>query len=206
MANRIGRPTVKQPGDKKGRLTLICTETNLGRRGWRCKCDCGNDSFVRFDSLKSTNSCGCIRIEKGKQKKTHGMINTPAYNVWAGMKKRCLNEKNPNYYNYGGRGITVSSEWMNFENFFADMGHPEPGMQLDRIDNNAGYSKENCRWATPKQNARNKRTNVVHDGLTFAEAAEISGHSIQVIHWRITKLGMTIQEAMNTPKLRKRSK
>lgn len=206
MANRIGRPPARKPGDVKGRLTLIETITDNDRRGWLCQCKCGKKTFVRFDSLKSTNSCGCIRTELGKQKRTHGLIKTKAYNVWSAMKKRCLNTTSQSYRNYGGRGITVCAEWLSFENFYKDMGDPPDGYQLDRIDNEKGYFAENCRWATCKQNSNNRRTNVFKDGITLAQAADQSGHSIQVIHWRINKLGMSMSDAMNTPKLRKRSK
>lgn len=201
MVNRIRR----EAGDTHGRLTLIRTAKGCnGIGGWVCKCSCGNECFVRFDSMRSTQSCGCLRKEKGEAKATHGARNTRAYYAWSAMKQRCFNPNHAAYHNYGGRGITVCEAWMDFNNFLRDMGQPPTRAELDRTDNEKGYSPENCKWVTKKQNANNRRTNVVMDGLTLTQAAEISGHSVQVISWRLNKLGMTLQEAMQTPKLRKR--
>lgn len=83
------------------------------------------------------------------------------YNAWYSMIDRCSNEKNKFYGYYGGRGISVCQEWATFDAFFRDMGEKPPGMQLDRRENNEGYSKANCRWVTPLQNGNNKRNNVL---------------------------------------------
>ncbi len=200
MVNRVRRSA----GDRHGRLILIAPTKKEGVRvgGWQCQCDCGNETFVRYDSFKATHSCGCIRKEQGKARATHGAHGTKAYTAWQSMKKRCLNTKHPAYANYGGRGIEICPEWMEFSNFLRDMGQPEDGMQLDRIDNDGSYNPTNCRWASQKTQANNRRTNVVIDGMTLAQAADLSGHSIQVLSWRIYKMGMTLEKAMQTPKMR----
>lgn len=96
------------------------------------------------------------------------------YTIWRGMKKRCLNPKDNQYKNYGGRGISVSVDWMSFESFVRDMGYVPKGKSIDRIDNNGNYCKENCRWATRKEQGRNTRTNRI---------LEFDGKSMCIADW-----------------------
>jgi hypothetical protein len=130
---------------------------------WLCKCDCGNIEEIIGHYLWTgeTQSCGClhtdVRIEIGKANKTHGMTKTPTYVSWNSMITRCTNINHKFYKHYGGRGITVCVSWLLFENFFADMGERPEGLTLDRRDNDKGYYKENCRWATQSQQVSNRR-------------------------------------------------
>jgi hypothetical protein len=111
---------------------------------------------------------------------THGMSSHPAWGVWHSMKQRCMDSNHRAYHNYGGRGITVCQEWQeSFENFWSDMGSTyQRGLDLDRIDNNKGYSKENCRWVNRKENNRNRRTNRIIDTpygrMTVSALAELT--------------------------------
>ncbi|GEM_PF-2576050 len=95
-------------------------------------------------------------------RKTHGMCKTKEYQCWRAFKNRCMNEKNVQFKDYGGRGITVSNEWLEFVNFYSDMGNCPDGFEIDRIDNNKGYCKKNCRWTTKKINSRNRRSTKKH--------------------------------------------
>ena len=131
----------------------------------------------------------------------HGMRNTREYMIWQGMKKRCMNPKAINYKDYGAKGIAVCEKWMDFVNFYEDMGLSN-GLCLDRIDNTKGYSKENCRWVTHKQNNRNKSNNVLIDGKTVQEWSEKTKLSPQVIFHRINKLKMPPLVAVTTPIMR----
>lgn len=151
-------------GQKFGNLVVIAeAETKRLKNGqssrqWSCLCGCGKYKNFSTGSLTSGNSssCGCRLFAKNRD---HGMWNTKIYKVWADMKTRCNNPRNKFYHRYGGRGISYCTEWENFNNFLADMGDTyEEGLSLDRINNDGWYCKENCRWATQKQQALNSRT------------------------------------------------
>lgn len=140
---------------KYGHLILLTCLEGGSHTTWRCRCDCGKEVKVRAFDLNSgvTKSCGCLRkktmSKTGKHNKTHGMRNTPEYAVWRAMKQRCNDPNHKDYKNYGGRGISICERWLNFfENFYSDMGEkpkPKRKYSIDRIDNEKGYYKENCR-------------------------------------------------------------
>jgi len=146
---------------------------------WICLCDCGNTVRVTTALLKfgKVKSCGCLTREISI---THGMANSRPYNIWRGMKTRCTNPNEPNYERYGGRGITYSPDWETFEGFWKDMeaGYADE-LSIDRIDNEQGYSKDNCRWSTIEEQNFNKRNNVslTHNDktLTVTEWADELG-------------------------------
>lgn len=139
---------------------------------------------------------------KGNHK--HGMATKgavhPMYQVWLQMKQRCTNQKNKQWRNYGGRGITLCEEWRTFSGFFADMGAGyAPGLSLDRVDNSAGYSKANCRWATAAQQTRNNRRNVwvtLHGKtMVLQDWAASLGVSRQAFYYW-TKKGYSYEQAV----------
>lgn len=127
----------------------------------------------------------------------------PLYSVWTGMRQRC-NDPNCKIYKwYGGRGIRYSNDWDNFANFLADMGERPEGMQLDRIDNNKGYSKDNCRWVSCLENQRNRRSTlfVEYEGETVPLIALCGGQGnrYKMVWRRIQDLGWSVERALNTP-------
>ena len=151
-----------------------------------------------------SKSCGCLKASRGGTNANHGMHKTSTYNVWNGMKARCLNPKNPKYHRYGGRGIKVCDRWLAFENFFADMGEKPQGKSLDRHPNNDGdYEPGNCRWATIAE--QNNNTSVNHLLEYNGEVKTVSEWAIKVglhqdcLFSRILNLGWSVERALTTP-------
>jgi|DEB19_MinimDraft_3_1074340.scaffolds.fasta_scaffold80209_2 hypothetical protein len=163
MEQRRGRNKVHL-GEKFGRLTTVreagrdCNKNIF----WECKCQCGGLIKVRATTLAKghTRSCGCLRKERfNKLIFRHGLRKNRLYSVWAIMIQRCTNPKASGYKNYGGRGIKVCRRWRNFKYFFEDMASEyRSGLSIDRINNDKGYNRNNCRWATKSQQAKNRRT------------------------------------------------
>lgn len=165
-------------GLKSGRLTAIkyIGQNKRGANLWQCNCECGGTSVVVASDLRAgtIRSCGCLKKEMTSLTKTkHHQSGTPLYSVWLGIKDRCLNPKSKQYFNYGGRGITVCDEWLgeygstNFCKWSLDNGYKK-GLELDRIDVNKGYSPDNCRWVSNSVQANNKRTTrfITYNGKT----------------------------------------
>jgi hypothetical protein len=151
------------PGDRYGMLTIISeAPMQKTKRMMQCICECGNTTTTTLNSLRSGNtaSCGClVRNTIGVLKKTHGMSGTRVHRIWRAMLTRCTNPHTTAWPYYGGRGINVCSRWLEFSNFYEDMGEPPNGCSIDRIDNDGPYCADNCRWADSKTQSRNRGRN-----------------------------------------------
>lgn len=196
-------PKIQMIGKKFGKLTVI-EEVEKGNRGprYKCICDCGNEKIAYGVDLRTLHctSCGCNISNRAK---THGMSDTRVNRIYRNMKKRCDNPNCPDYHNYGGRGIKYCKEWSTFEGFWEDMkeGYSDK-LTLDRIDNDKGYSKENCRWVTRKIQARNTRANryIEYKGQrkTVADwADEYEIDKMKVI--QRLNAGYSVHDALNMP-------
>lgn len=169
---------------------------------WLCRCMCGTERMVIGNSLTGgkSKSCGCKQYELASKKNTkHGMASTPTYKSWHAMIQRTQGKGG--HESYPLRGISVCEEWLSFEAFFADMGLRPKDKTLDRIDNSKGYSKDNCRWATNKEQHNNKDWTryVVVDGekMALMFACEKYGIGISCARHRLAR-GMTHEQTFKT--------
>lgn len=222
--SKMGKSNLADLTNKKyGMLTVLKRADNHGSQTyWECKCDCGNVVIVKACRLKngSKTNCGCIARKAGYHKsgipknKTHGMTNTRLYRIYRKMKLRCYSKVNPAYPNYGERGIKICDDWLGkhgFENFVKwsmENGYSE-NLSIDRMDNDKGYSPENCRWATAKEQANNTRSTVflTYKGETkpASEWSEITGIRQDTLTMR-KRNGWTDEECIETPIRAKRKK
>lgn len=177
--------------------------STYGQPKWSAVCDCGNTKTFFGNSLRTgaSQSCGCLLQETITK---HGKSKTREFTVWQMMLQRCNNKNHVSYPSYGGRGIFVCQEWSeSFSVFLADMGQaPSHTHTLDRINNDLGYSKENCAWKTPMEQGKNKRNNklITANNQThhLKEWARILGTGKSTITNRLNR-GMSEHDAINTP-------
>jgi len=197
-------------GDKIGKLELVgkpfhMTTGNRMRLHGMFRCDCGLEKVINIDSVRSKNtrSCGCLLRERLT---THGVATHRLYITWTSMVRRCTNETDKRFESYGGRGISVCSEWHD-PRVFVDWGKRngwKPGLQIDRIDNDGHYEPCNCRFVTPEANANNRRDNVWVDAFgerkTVAQWLRDPRCSVarETLYHRIQR-GVSAEEAITNP-------
>lgn len=173
-------------GQKYGRLEvyeeIVEKKYKCGQiqKRFICKCDCGKRTVVLGPSLISgnTRSCGCLQREMSSKMNTiHGKSKTSTHQIWKDIRRRCTNPNREDYKHYGGRGISICKRWNDFNNFLADMGERPEGLTLERIDNNGNYEPGNCKWATRKEQANNRRWDERNVWI------EYQGRKMILAHW-----------------------
>lgn len=207
---RFGKLVVLGPGERSG----------YGRATIRCRCDCGRTRDFPSWALRSGGATTCAQCPKAQHpnnrvaviaaNRKHGMTGTTEFYIWSGLLRRCTDPQDRAYPRYGGRGIKVCPRWADsFEAFFADMGlRPSKDHTLDRVDNDAGYDPENCRWATwEEQNRKRSNTLFVETASGRVPFGAVISHkhpNYGLVHYRVFRAGWSLEEAINTPRLRTR--
>lgn len=202
-------------GKKFNRLTILEKVGQYKGDGtylYKCKCNCGKIKILQGYRVKNgtIKSCGCWQKDNPPKLK-HGMTGTKIFFTWQRILDRCNNKNGKNYKGYGGRGITVCNEWLKFENFRDDMYESylkhcqkfgEKNTSIDRIDNNGDYCKKNCRWATTKQQNRNRRSNIYlkfkDKEMILADWAKHIGVSFKCLRGRLNR-GWTVEQTLTLP-------
>lgn len=193
---RANPRAVNMVGERFGRLLVSERAGTVGgKSAWLCLCDCGGHTVTQRSNLTSghTQSCGCLcRERSAAAKTTHGQSGSALHTVWRKMVERCVSPNCAAFKWYGARGISVCAEWRSFSGFSRDMGPGwRPGLKLDRMNNDGNYEPSNCRWVTPRVNARNTRANriISHAGFTgcVADVAEHFGVDPQLVRERLSR-------------------
>lgn len=212
----LKRDKVNITGKKFGRLTVLKEVEPIMRpvgrsRRYLCKCECGNTKICLQYRLRNggVKSCGCLVgtiVTENRLKHGHSQNGgSRTYKTWSGMIQRCMNPDNDGFEYYGKRGITVCESWLEFKNFLDDMGARPKGTSLDRIDNSKGYSPDNCKWSTHKEQMNNTRSTLtVLIGKTQISIKRYS-EAIGMAHSKFYRLhktrGLSIREIMAQEKL-----
>ena len=192
-------------GQRFERIVILAVGKIAGTYRYKAvyRCDCGNERCVQIGSIQigQTQSCGCKSADRSR---THGLWDSPIYRTWQHIISRCHNSRSERYKDYGGRGITVCARWQDVSKFHEDMlATYKPGLTIDRIDNNSGYSPENCRWATREIQQRNRRNNiwVEMEGqlLVLKDWCTKLDIPYSMVYHRVTKMGWTPERAISTP-------
>lgn len=189
---------IDHTGERFGRLVARKFVPGKPKPRWECICDCGNATLVVASSLVrgDSQSCGCLATEiRSLATRKHGLAGHPVYNVWINIRQRCQNPNNIGFDRYGGRGIKVCDRWQSFDEFAEDMLPAwKEGYSIERLDVNGNYEPDNCTWATPTDQARNRestmRFEVNGEVLTVPEISEryaIRQHAI----WKRIRSGKT---------------
>lgn len=198
---------IDRTGRVYSRLTVVSEASKpegskRTNRQWLCRCECGVMKVVDGADLSrgDVRSCGCFKVEKATK---HGKKGSRVYGIWAGMKKRILNPKEPCYPRYGGAGLEIEEDWKSFEAFYADMGDPPTERHsLDRVENSLGYIRGNCRWATPEEQMNNTKKNRFYEfdgeSLTVAQWARKVGIRPHTLFMRLA-YGWEFERALTTP-------
>ena len=199
---------IDETGKRYGWMTVLRldeSQHNKHQAYWVCKCDCGKEFVARGDSIRcgAYTSCGC-NIHKHRGRFTHGEYKTRLYTIWADMKHRCVSPYTANYKHYGGRGITLCDEWMEFEPFrdWALSNGYADNLTIDRIDVNGNYEPRNCRWVTRQQQSLNTRRSLFFEyngkTQTLYEWSNEYGILYDTAYSRF-KRGWSIDEILTTP-------
>lgn len=192
-----------------GRLTVLsfAGRNRFSQSQWLCRCICGNTKIVTAAHLNNghTRSCGCLKIDLATSRvKTHGLSKTRTYDAWLNMRKRCNDPKNQNYHDYGARGIEVCCSWnTSFISFLDDMNVCPYKMTLERRDNDMGYFKDNCYWATRKTQANNRRSTrlmtYLGETLTMSQWATKLNVKYQTLSHRANLSGWSDERTLSQP-------
>lgn len=203
-------PRIDLTGQKFGRLTVTGYSHTTNRKPyWHCVCECGNTTIVYGADLKKghTKSCGCLQRKITRERVfKHGQRHSRLYRIWCDMKTRCYNPNCRTFKYYGDRSITVCDEWKNDFQAFCDWAMANGyhnDLSIDRIDVNGNYCPENCRWATPQEQASNRTSNhlLTYNGhtMTMKKWSEEVGIPFRVLEQRLNRHGWETERALTTP-------